>query len=165
MALLEIVGQTCTQKNFHVGFAFLSRETEETYNWVLHQVRGWCGEQLPKVIITDRELGLLKALPYTIPEAYHMLCIWHVERNIEDNAYRKSRSASVKSDFLAHCYKLFRSQSHETYEEQLRQMHEFWGDRWGLMEYLSRTWLCHAEKIVSFMTDQHMHLGNRASSR
>ena len=95
MPLLEIVGETPTKQNFHIGFAFLSRETEETYRWVLQQVRLWCGDQLPRVIITDRELGLLKALPDTIPEAYHMLCIWHVERNIEDYAYRKSRSVSL----------------------------------------------------------------------
>jgi hypothetical protein len=42
----------------------------------------------PILIITDREIVLIKALDYIFPESTHLLCIWYININILAN-YRK----------------------------------------------------------------------------
>ena len=91
MPLLEIVGMTCTGKTFNLGFAFLSKEDAPTYTWVLRQVETWCPRR-PDVILTDRELGLLKAITIVYPDAHYMLCIVHVQRNRKNYSYSKRMS-------------------------------------------------------------------------
>ena len=74
MPLCEIVGFTCTTKTFNIGIAFLTREDEETYSWVLQQVRMLLGTAELEAIVTDRELGLIKALGVVFPHVQHLLC-------------------------------------------------------------------------------------------
>nr|KAJ0210928.1 hypothetical protein LSAT_V11C400197040 [Lactuca sativa] len=58
--LVEIVGVTSTRKTFSVGFAFIHREKEANYTWVLNCVKSILDNCMdPRVIITDRELALI----------------------------------------------------------------------------------------------------------
>lgn len=89
MPLLTIVGHTSVGSTFIVGFAFLEKETKEYYDWVLDQVR-MLYESLglaPRVIVTDRELDLMEAIEACFSESAikHVLCLWHVHRNVAKN--------------------------------------------------------------------------------
>ncbi|XP_028083552.1 uncharacterized protein LOC114284804 [Camellia sinensis] len=61
LPLLEIVGVTSTNLTFSVTFAYLSHEREDNYTWALGVLRTVMDNTaFPKVIITDRELALMK---------------------------------------------------------------------------------------------------------
>ncbi|KAK9107333.1 hypothetical protein Syun_023344 [Stephania yunnanensis] len=53
---------------FSVGFAFISREMQENYIWVLENLKnlvdGWSN---PQVILTERELRLINAIEFVFP--------------------------------------------------------------------------------------------------
>ncbi|XP_012839815.1 PREDICTED: uncharacterized protein LOC105960190 [Erythranthe guttata] len=86
MPLLEIIGITPVGRNFKIVVAFMPHEDADTYEWTLNCVRELLDGVEPDAILTERELGLLKALPNVFPVPYHMLCIFHINRNIEANA-------------------------------------------------------------------------------
>ena len=155
---------TCTGKTFNLGFAFLSKEDAPTYTWVLRQVETWCPRR-PDVILTDRELGLLKAITIVYPDVHHMLCMVHVQRNIENYSYSKSKKPSVQASFTQSSMWLLKSKTREEFETRHSDMTERWRDKWGLMEYLNDVWLVHAEKLVWFLTDQYFHIDNRSTNR
>ena len=83
MPLLEIVGVTSTDMTFSVCFAYLQAEHEENYAWALGVLRSIIGDGiLPDVIVRDRELSLMKAISTVFPGATHLLCKWHINRNV-----------------------------------------------------------------------------------
>ena len=79
MPLLNIVGITSTFKTFNAGFAFMSTEKEEEFQWAL-EVIGSIVE--PKLLITDQEFALMNAINRVFPNCIHLPCIWHISTNI-----------------------------------------------------------------------------------
>ena len=64
MPLLNIVGIAATNSSFNAAFFFLSDEGEDSYVWAL---REFAKIVSPKVLVSDRELALLKSyLPHRI---------------------------------------------------------------------------------------------------
>ncbi|XP_038680255.1 protein FAR1-RELATED SEQUENCE 4-like [Tripterygium wilfordii] len=75
MPLFEIVGVTSTEKTFSVAFVLLQSENEDNYTWALSCLRSMIDQcLLPRVILTDRELALMKAIACVFPEATALLC-------------------------------------------------------------------------------------------
>ena len=84
MPLLEIIGVTPVRKNFNVAVAFMINESEEYYSWILNNLKHiFDGSILPSCIVTDRELGLMKALDRIFAKLYHLLCRFHINKNIQ----------------------------------------------------------------------------------
>nr|KAJ0211688.1 hypothetical protein LSAT_V11C400163250 [Lactuca sativa] len=103
-SLVQIVGVTSTQKTFSIGFAFIHREKEANYNWVLNCLNSMLDTCMhPRVIITDRELAIIKACETVFPDAARLLCRWHIEQNI-----------------LKHCNKMI------TLEDDRRSFRSLW---------------------------------------
>ncbi len=92
MPLFNIVGVTASSSTFFVAFTFLKREREKDYVWSLEQLRAATGSMCnPKVIITDRDLALMNAVARVYPTSKHLLCQWHINKNV-----------------IAHCWPFFR---------------------------------------------------------
>ena len=84
MPFFEIVGVTPTNQNFLVAYAFMRSESQESYRWVLQCLRLLIGyHREPSVLLTDRELGLCAALKSVFPKTRHMLCVWHINKDVE----------------------------------------------------------------------------------
>ena len=86
MYLLDLVGITATNSSFIIGQAFVSAETAKDYIWVLEWLYNYYSKaQLPspKSITTDKGGGLMKAVEFIFPEVPHLLCIWHVNNDVE----------------------------------------------------------------------------------
>jgi len=81
MPLLHVVGTTGFNTTFSIAFVFLSGETEADYLWALARVNGIFVEH-PRVIVTDRDNALGKAIERVFPGAAHLLCVWHIEKNV-----------------------------------------------------------------------------------
>jgi len=83
MPLLEIVGVTSTDMTFCVGCAFLDAEKEDNYSWACETLRLLMDKNsLTLVIVTDRELALMNAIERSFPSATHLLCRWHINKNV-----------------------------------------------------------------------------------
>jgi MULE transposase domain len=86
MYLFDLVGVTATNSSFIIGQAFLSAETTEDYEWVLQWLHNYYVKaQLPapKSISTDKAGGLANAVESVFPGVPHLLCIWHVNNDVE----------------------------------------------------------------------------------
>lgn len=63
----------------------VTRETEETYVWLLEQfLIAMKGKHLLSVI-TDGDLAMRNAIKRIFPNAHHRLCAWHLLRNASSN--------------------------------------------------------------------------------
>jgi hypothetical protein len=105
LPLINICTMTATNETLLIGQAFITHEEIGDYEWVLQFYKKLCDQQVipyPKTIISDKAGGMLGAVPLVFPEAYHMLCIWHINKDVE-----------------AHCLKLWRRESNElVYDKQ-----------------------------------------------
>ena len=150
MPLCEIVGFTCTMKTFNIAYAMITHENTDTYEWVLRCLRCLLGGVLPSVIVTDRELGLINALPRVFPTVNHQLCWVHVERKCGEMALELGKDLEYQRRFTADCWSLWSSRSVDSYDRRRRGMHARWAQLVpGLMAYLETTWLVpYALKIL-----------------
>ena len=72
-----------------ICLAFLSGEKEEDYARALNCYRKMLAQHNiaePKCFVKDRELALLNALDKLFPASDHILCRWHVNLNVSQNA-------------------------------------------------------------------------------
>ena len=84
MPLLDIIGMSSFNKSFYAGFCFLLHEKQEDYVWALRMFSNAMGfdDSQPLVIVTDREFALINAIDEVFPRANHLLCVWHIQKNV-----------------------------------------------------------------------------------
>ncbi|KAJ6126055.1 hypothetical protein N7471_010548 [Penicillium samsonianum] len=87
LPLLDIVGFAATGQTFHVGFAFMRDEHEDTYEVVLSCLAeayeaARIDPPYPCTILTDKERALYNAITTIFPTTKHMICLWHINMNI-----------------------------------------------------------------------------------
>lgn len=84
MPYVQMVGVTSTGVSFLVASTFLSKEREDNFTWMLAQLKDSIADSRlePTVIITDRDMALVKACETVFPKAKRNLCRWHIEQNI-----------------------------------------------------------------------------------
>ncbi|XP_028087695.1 protein FAR-RED ELONGATED HYPOCOTYL 3-like [Camellia sinensis] len=81
LPLLEIVGVTSTHMTFSVAIAYLQTERVDNYAWALQILRDLLDDNvLLEVIVTDRELALMNVIDNFFPNARHLLCRWHINK-------------------------------------------------------------------------------------
>ena len=83
MPLVEIVGVTSTGRTFSIAYALIESEQEAHYRWVLQCLRSTLDEGFAvRVVLTDRDLALMRACQYVMPDAKQLVCRIHIWRNI-----------------------------------------------------------------------------------
>ncbi|KAD6118680.1 hypothetical protein E3N88_09951 [Mikania micrantha] len=83
LPFIQIVGVTSTHQTFSIAHAFVSKEREKNYVWVLEMAKSMLNKCMePRVIITDRDLAIMSACRKVYPEAAKYLCRWHIDENI-----------------------------------------------------------------------------------
>ena len=82
----QIVGMTSTNQTFCVAGAFLSKEREGNFIWVLEMLRTMLDDCMePRVILTDKDQALINACDKIFPNAHKYLCRFHILQNIVKN--------------------------------------------------------------------------------
>ena len=131
---------TCLTNSLRLPFAFfltvdgngrtvvaaaciMANETFESFDWVMSQFRLLCicAGRIPQVFYTDRCAAIHRALMENFSTAHHLLCRWHLAKNIVKNlaGILKSSLSAFVNDF----YRLAESnESVESFE-----------DAWGVM--------------------------------
>ena len=99
----------------------------------------------PTAFVTDKEQGLAAALRTVFPKTPHLLCIWHMKRNIEakikyitSNAEMAMAEAFVHGRWNKVLYAQIDAEFFKEWEDMLMRD---WANVGGLMEYLGSEWL------------------------
>ena len=140
-------------------------ESTAFYSWALDQLKLIWPQpnNLPSVIVHDREIGLMKALRENFPQTDSLLCLWHINKAVETQATHclgKARSG----DFMKLWNYWIKSHPDE-YDSCKHSMLSLAGKDSKFLEYLDQTWLCWEEKFVGIYVDKLLHFGNVTTSR
>ncbi|KAK9668936.1 hypothetical protein RND81_13G096900 [Saponaria officinalis] len=168
MALVEVVGVTPAGSSFLISCVLIPSESEEGYTWLLRKLMEIleCTGASPSVFVTDRELGLVRALRSLFRETPHLLCRWHVNRAIESRALMVHKTVAYKHFVLTNPETGWWNVIDATCEEDFNKVWSVFCEKWKrLGSYVSRTWGEHVKKFVLCYTNEYFHLGNTATSR
>ena len=171
MPLCIISGVTPLNTSFYVGFCFLSSESVEEYQWVLDCIKKIYIEldiPDPTVLATDGDRSIIKAIaaiPKIFPAAKHLLCLWHINKNVVSNC-KKAFDSDGWLEFNSTWQGVLYANTEEVFEEKWAAMEIKYHDNWLAMDYLRDEIINpHKEKVVRCYTNQVMHFGNTATSR
>ncbi|KAM3197683.1 hypothetical protein ACQJBY_073010 [Aegilops geniculata] len=73
------------------GCAIVFDETEGTYVWLLQTFMKANCQKKPKSVITNGDTAMIRAIRNVLPDVFHRLCSWHVEKNMQKHLSYKSR--------------------------------------------------------------------------
>lgn len=173
LPLFVICGVTNLHTSFYLGYCFMIHEEKEDYIWALNALLDMLLEQNipdPKVIITDRDLGLMGAIRDVFPESASLLCVWHINKNVLAACKPMFDTKEHWDKFYKHWQRVIYAQNHEDFTNEWDSLCttylEVCSDERGLVQYLSQTWIDPWQwKFVAYHTKRHMHFGTTVTSR
>nr|KAJ0196854.1 hypothetical protein LSAT_V11C700375390 [Lactuca sativa] len=71
------------KKSVTVGVGLLSRETIESYEWLLKAFLRAHEGKAPKIVLTDQDAALKQAVESILPNSRHKLCMWHIMKKLQ----------------------------------------------------------------------------------
>jgi zinc finger SWIM domain-containing protein 3 len=90
MPFILFVGLNNHRKTTMFACAFVSDETEDTYAWLLRTFLTAMCQKKPKGLITDGDAAMILAIQNVLPDVWHRLCTWHIEKNMKRHLGHKS---------------------------------------------------------------------------
>jgi hypothetical protein len=178
MPLLNIGGVTGNNKTIQIAVAFLNAEKEEDYTWAMGCLRKVMinhAIEEPSVVITDRELALMNALDASFLSSKHILCQWHINKNVQIKTKRDFPTLPPGSlpgacdpkhnDFIDEWTLLLKSTTSQEYHQRKIEFERPNKHPTKAVKYAVKTWLTWKEKLVSFWVDQYPHFNNKTTSR
>jgi MULE transposase domain len=177
--LLHIVGMTPTNDSFSAAFCFLPDEKAESYEWALAAFfsfldRPWkeptAAESDLPVLCTDRDLALLKVLRESYAKFPHLLCIWHINKNVQANCKSLFPLDDDYNKFFSLWTAVTMAPTEEGFDKALDVLKKWCEDggneeQADALKYLQKVWLIYKEKFVVAWTRQYRHLGKFSLSR
>ncbi|KAM0047426.1 putative transcription factor FAR family [Helianthus debilis subsp. tardiflorus] len=70
-------------KNVTFGAALLASETAESCNWLLSAFKKCYGRE-PRVVVTDQDPAMKKAIREVFTTSRHRLCMWHIMKKVAE---------------------------------------------------------------------------------
>ncbi|KAI3767759.1 hypothetical protein L2E82_18153 [Cichorium intybus] len=83
MIFVPFTGIDNHKKSVTFGAALLGNETADLYIWLLKCFLSAFGKQ-PKIVVTDQDAALAKAVKAVFTESIHRLCMWHIGKKLTD---------------------------------------------------------------------------------
>ena len=164
MPLLHIIGVSPSNLTFSIAFCFMHNEQEQSYAWALKTFFSFLDPiAFNPVLCTDRDLALLGAIKIVCPRYPHLLCVWHINKNVTQNTKQHFSTNDEYQEFLQLWNQLIYSTTEDDYSNRLAEIEK----RYPLppIRYIKETWLIYKEKFIVAWTQQYLHLGNSATSR
>ncbi|KAF7140654.1 hypothetical protein RHSIM_Rhsim06G0076500 [Rhododendron simsii] len=166
MSLLDIVGVSSFNGSFYSCFAFMQKEEEGGYAWALERFKAILGpDQQPSVILSDRELALMNAIEVVFPGTTNILCVWHIRKNVLSKCKPKFEREQDRETFLSDWTNLVESPDESCFNEAWQHLQVDYKEKEFVRNYIKNTWLPFKEKFVKTWTGNHLHFGNRVTSR
>ena len=76
-----VIGVNHHWKNVMFGCALLLDETSVSFSWLFKAFLESMGNQQTKIIFTDQDGAMAKAIGEVMPNTRHRLCLWHIGQN------------------------------------------------------------------------------------
>ncbi|XP_028084377.1 uncharacterized protein LOC114285536 [Camellia sinensis] len=103
--LLAATAKDGNQGLFPLSYAVVDSENTSNWSWFLHHLAQVVHGDRPLTFVSDRNLGLLEAMPTVFPNAEHAFCLQHLQRNLRDRVEQFQKTGrSVASEFLANAH-------------------------------------------------------------
>ncbi|KAF7150404.1 hypothetical protein RHSIM_Rhsim02G0163500 [Rhododendron simsii] len=84
MIFAPIVGVNHHRQTTLFGCAFLCDESTETFEWLFKEWLKAMPAGPPKMIITDQDLAMMKAIAIALPNTHHRYCMWHITNKFSE---------------------------------------------------------------------------------
>ncbi|XP_034197383.1 protein FAR1-RELATED SEQUENCE 5-like [Prunus dulcis] len=84
MGFVPLLGINNHRHTVLFGCAFLISETTDSFVWLLEEFKKAMPGEPPKMIITDQDATMSKAITVTLPITFHRYCIWHILNKITE---------------------------------------------------------------------------------
>ncbi|XP_058216857.1 protein FAR1-RELATED SEQUENCE 5-like [Rhododendron vialii] len=148
MPLLDIVGVSSFNGSFYSCFAFMQKEEEGDYVWALERFKKLLGhDQQPLVILSDRELALMNAIQLVFPRTAHVLCVWHIEKNVLSKCKSQFESGKDWETFLSTWTNVIESVDESSFHEAWHLLEVQYKEKEYVINYLKNTWLPFKERF------------------
>ena len=167
LPLLIISGQTALHTNFYVAFCFMAKEKQVDYEWTLGQLKSLYAQlQLPDpvVVVTDMERGLMNAVRLIFPNTNHLLCLWHINKNVTANCKKDFNTKEEWDDFISAWTSVVYAASRVDYESAWQGMNDtYYLTHEKCLDYLRETYIMSFHR--RFVKFQVLHFGTTTTSR
>ncbi|XP_033142881.1 uncharacterized protein LOC117132524 [Brassica rapa] len=83
-----LLAATAQDGNFHlypIAFAIVDSENEASWSWFMKCLKTIIPDEEDLVFVSDRAASIEKALLQHYPVAHHGICIFHFQKNVQDN--------------------------------------------------------------------------------
>ena len=180
MPLLHFMGVTPLGTSFSSAFCFMAAENEIQYAKAIasfiRAIYGTSSDVKIKVFLTDDESELKKALSRQLPEITQLLCVWHINKNVEKKAQdvwrrenvsneKNERNQELKEEFMAAWNKVIRANTEDEFEAEYADFQSTYKDQQNLISYIHRNKYPKRHQFIRAWTSKHAHYGNIATSR
>ncbi|XP_077246720.1 uncharacterized protein LOC143886562 [Tasmannia lanceolata] len=163
--LLDVVGITSFNTSFYSCFALLGKEEEEDYIWALEMFDAMLGtDSRPTVIISDRDIALMRAIHVVFPGTVNLLCVWHIERSIWTICRPHFNAGDNWDRFLSAWNTLINSPTETACYEAWQALQVEFKEKVGALDFIANALLPFKEHFIKAWTDRYPHFGNRITS-
>lgn len=177
MPLLEIVGITASGHTFIAAYGLLLHENTEFFRWALRAFLELTAASEPLVVVTDRDLALIKALDAEWPASFKMLCRWHIDKDIAAQVRSKlARNENLQADdaeemdtsFMKAWRKVFWAVTREDFDSKWLDCQLAFGVEPAsapLIEYIEETWMPWVDRFALHSVNKHQHFRSYTTGR
>ncbi|KAF7123301.1 hypothetical protein RHSIM_Rhsim12G0135200 [Rhododendron simsii] len=95
----------------------------------------------------------------------NILCVWHIEKNVLSRCKPKFEREQDWETFLSDWTNLVESPDESCFTEAWQRLQVNYEEKECVLNYIKNTWLPFKEKFVKAWTGNHLHFGNRVTSR
>ena len=119
----------------------------------------------PSVIVTDRELALMNAIERIFPDATHLLCRWHINKNVLAKCKKLLGTKDQWDVFNSAWNMLMQSHDAPTMKERIERLCHDFAHSPGAVEYCLKQWVMpYHKKFVAYCTNEVKHYGNTTTN-
>ena len=167
--LMVITGVTAMNTSYYVAFAFMKDETVSGFKWMLEQLKLLYNEldiPYPDVLLTDCDKHLMTASLRVFPDADHIICIWHVDNNVNKNCNLHFDTKEEWEDFFRDWHRVMYATSEAQHEHEWGILQSDYSDDYPIViQYLVEHLLLLKKRFVAAWTNKMLTFNNRATSR
>ncbi|XP_047081513.1 protein FAR1-RELATED SEQUENCE 5-like [Lolium rigidum] len=98
MPFTPIIGINNYGRTIVLGCALLQDQRAETYKWMLHTFLQEMGGNMPRVIITNQDEGMAKAIAEVMPQVRHRFCKWDVMGKAQEKLAALAARGNIKGE-------------------------------------------------------------------
>ena len=176
LPLLHILGYTNLGTFFSAGFCFLRNETQQDYYWAISTFLSKTETPYPQVFISDQEDALKSAACELLPSIPQLLCVWHINRNVQTKAQQVWRDADgttkeekekiieKRSQFMTCWNQVVQARNEIEFNSKWRSLLKDYSNQQQLCDYLQQNQYQTRFQWAAAWTSHHRHYGTNTTS-